>query len=94
VLRKGCHFCEDSAPFYQRIFAKQQQDGSNTAIVAAFPDAVDAVKEVVKSERLDVQALAGVPLASLQLPQRNTSASTVHGVVQPSGKSWSHPKPS
>ena len=27
VLRKGCHFCEDSAPFYQRLVAQQQQAG-------------------------------------------------------------------
>jgi thioredoxin-related protein len=67
VLRKGCHFCEDSAPFYQRIVAKQQQDRSNTAIVAALPDAADAAKEVVKSERLEVQALAGVPLGRLKV---------------------------
>ncbi len=23
ALRKGCHFCEDSAPFYQRLLAQQ-----------------------------------------------------------------------
>ena len=67
VLRKGCHFCEDSAPFYQRLVAKQQQDGSNTAIVAAFPDAADTAKEVVQSERLGVQVLAGVPLKRLKV---------------------------
>jgi hypothetical protein len=67
VLRKGCHFCEDSAPFYQRLVAKQQQDGSNTVIVAAFPDTADAVKEVVQSERLGVQALAQVPLEKLKV---------------------------
>jgi hypothetical protein len=61
VLRKGCHFCEDSAPFYQRLLTKQERDGSSTAIVAAFPDAADAVKEIVQSEGLQVQALAGVP---------------------------------
>ena len=44
-LRKGCHFCEDSAPFYQRLTA-QQQGGSNSTMVAVFPDAADAVKEV------------------------------------------------
>jgi len=67
VLRKGCHFCEDSAPFYQRLVAKQQQDSPNTAIVAAFPDAVDAAKEVVQSERLGVQVLPGVPLQTLKV---------------------------
>jgi hypothetical protein len=67
VLRKGCHFCEDSAPFYQRLVAKQQHDISNTAIVAAFPDTAEAAKEVVQSERLGVQVLAGVPLGGLRV---------------------------
>jgi hypothetical protein len=65
-LRKGCHFCEDSAPFYQRLTA-QQQGGSNSTIVAVFPDAADAVKEVVQSEGLRVHALAGVPLERLKI---------------------------
>jgi thioredoxin-related protein len=67
VLRKGCHFCEDSAPFYQRLVAMHKQDGSNTAIVAVFPDTADAVKEVVQSEGPEVQALAGVPLEGLKV---------------------------
>ena|SRR5215469_9875176 len=67
VLRKGCHFCEDSAPFYQRLVTKQQQEGSDTALVAVFPDAADAVKEVVRSEGLDVQGLAGVSLEGLNV---------------------------
>jgi hypothetical protein len=67
-LRKGCHFCEDSAPFYQRLMAQQQQGGSGPSIVlAVFPDAADAVKEVVQSEGLRVQALAGVPLERLKI---------------------------
>ena len=65
-LRKGCHFCEDSAPFYQRLTA-QQQGGSNSTIVAVFPDAAEAVKEVVQSEGLRVHALAGVPLERLKI---------------------------
>jgi hypothetical protein len=42
VLKKGCHFCEDSAPFYQRLVAQQKQSGTRAAIVAVFPDAADA----------------------------------------------------
>jgi thiol-disulfide isomerase/thioredoxin len=38
ALRKGCHFCEDSAPFYQRLVGKQADHGTNVAIVAIFPD--------------------------------------------------------
>ena len=67
VLKKGCHFCEDSAPFYQRLAAQQQGDRSNTAIVAVFPDAADAVNEVVQAEGLAVHALAGVPLDTLKV---------------------------
>ncbi len=67
VLKKGCHFCEDSAPFYQRLAAKQQEDRSNTAIVAVFPDAADTVNEVVQLEGLGVRALPGVPLETLKV---------------------------
>jgi hypothetical protein len=67
VLRNGCHFCEDSAPFYQRMAAKERQDGSNVAIVAVFPDGADAVNEVVRSESLGVRALTGVPLDRLNV---------------------------
>ena len=67
VLKKGCHFCEDSAPFYQRLAAQQRVEGKDTAIVAVFPDAADAVKEVVQTEALGVHALAGVPLETLKV---------------------------
>ena len=67
VLKKGCHFCEDSAPFYQRLAAQQRVEGKDTAIVAVFPDAADAVKEVVQAEALGVHALAGVPLEKLKV---------------------------
>jgi thioredoxin-related protein len=67
VLRKGCHFCEDSTPFYQRLVAHQQQAPSNSTIVAVFPDTADTVKEVVKSEGLGVHALADVPLERLKI---------------------------
>jgi hypothetical protein len=66
VLRKGCHFCEDSAPFYQRLVA-QQQAGSKTAIVAVFPDSDDVAKEVVQTEGLGIPAVAGVPLERLKV---------------------------
>lgn len=66
VLRKGCHFCEDSTPFYQRLVAQQQ--AASSPIVAIFPDTADAVKEVIQSEGLSgVLALSGVPLEKLKV---------------------------
>lgn len=64
-IKKGCHFCEDSAPFYQRLAAQPQQGG--LTIVAMFPDNADEVKEVVQSEALRIPALAGVQLESLKI---------------------------
>jgi thioredoxin-related protein len=79
VLRKGCHFCEDSIPFYQRLAGNQEQ-GSTTATIAVFPDAADAVKEIVKKEGLDVQPLVGVTLDRL-----NVSATPTLLLVDKSG---------
>lgn len=67
VLKKGCHFCEDSAPFYQRLAAQQRSEGLEVAIVAVFPDSADAVNEVARSEGLGIHALAGVPLETLKV---------------------------
>jgi hypothetical protein len=66
-LRKGCHFCEDSAPFYQRLIAQQQQGGSGPSILAVFPDPSDTAKEVAMSEGLTAHVLAGVPLRKLKI---------------------------
>jgi hypothetical protein len=66
ALRKGCHFCEDSAPFCQRLLTQQQQDGSN-AFVAVFPNPADAAEQVVQSEGLRVHTLAGVSLEKLKI---------------------------
>jgi hypothetical protein len=47
-LRKKCHFCEDSTPFYQRLIAQQeqqQQGGSNPTIVASLRQQKFSIKE-------------------------------------------------
>ena len=42
VLRKGCHFCSESAPFYQRL-VRAVADRSDLDVIAALPqDAADA----------------------------------------------------
>jgi hypothetical protein len=66
-LRKGCHFCEDSAPFYQRLTAQQRPGGTSPAILAVFPDPAETAKEVARSEGLTAHVLAGVPLEKLKI---------------------------
>jgi len=67
ALRKGCHFCEDSTPFYRRLFAEQQRAGTTGDVVAVFPDTTDSVTELIRSEGLDVHAVAGIPLDKLKV---------------------------
>src|SRR5258708_9683027 len=67
ALRKGCHFCEDSVPFYQRLDTHQQQGGPNSSIVAVFSDNADTVKDGVQSEGMGIYSLAGVPLERLRI---------------------------
>jgi hypothetical protein len=66
-LKKGCHFCEDSVPFYHRLIAQQQQAGSGRTIVAVFPDTAEAANGVVQSAGLTAHVLAGVPLEKLKI---------------------------
>lgn len=67
VLRKGCHFCEDSAPFYQRLLAQQQQRTGNTSVVTVSPDSAEVMKDVLQSEGLRVHLVGGVPLDKLRV---------------------------
>jgi len=67
VLRKGCHYCEDSVPFYQRLVDKRKHDAADLAIVALFPDDAETARTVTKSESLDVETLGGVPLQTLRV---------------------------
>src|SRR5260370_4830769 len=43
ALRKGCHFCEDSVPLYQRLDTHQHPPRPNSSIVAVFPDNTHAL---------------------------------------------------
>lgn len=41
VLREGCHFCNDSAGFYQRLVKESQASGNSTFVAAVLPGTVD-----------------------------------------------------
>ena len=67
ILRKGCHFCEDSAPFYQRLAVLQKQGVTTSPVVAVFPDSADVVEHTVQSEGLEVRTVSGVSLEELKI---------------------------
>ena len=65
ALNTGCHFCQDSAPFYQRLIHAQRLGADDLEIVAVFPNDEEVVQQLVKHERLTLRIVPGVPLEKL-----------------------------
>ena len=70
VLQKGCHFCSESAAFYQRLVRETQGRG-NVHLIAVLPQTSDESKkyldelgvaiEEVKQAKLDSIGVHGTP---------------------------------
>lgn len=54
-VKNGCHFCDDSMPFYRRLNDVTRAPGSTTRFVALFPDSNDAAQKV-----LDMYSIVGI----------------------------------
>jgi hypothetical protein len=68
VLRKGCHYCEESMPFYRRLAQMNEGKKLKANLVAVFPDNHADVADMVKTQSLSVETVPGVPLKSLRVP--------------------------
>lgn len=64
VLSTTCHFCTESAPFYQKL---QQQKPGNVQIVAVLPQAVEDGRQYLNKLGVSVSELVQAPLASLNV---------------------------
>lgn len=62
VLNTGCHFCQDSVPFYQKLAQVPRLDSDAVQIVAVFPNEVEMVRQFAAQEGLTIRSLPGVPL--------------------------------
>ena len=67
ALRKGCHFCEDSMPFYRKLAKLEESNRIDAHLVAVFPDDAPTVHQLVQKEQLPVQALPGVALDRIEV---------------------------
>ena len=54
ALAPGCHFCDESMPFYKRLVDERNQKGSQVKVIAAVP------REEAKAEEQQKMAAAGV----------------------------------
>lgn len=67
ALNTGCHFCEQSVPFYQSL-AERQEDGEiDLDLVAVFPNDPAQVQQFMSKESLRVRSVAAAPLEKLRV---------------------------
>jgi hypothetical protein len=64
AIRDGCHFCEDSSAFYQRLVSLERQGKISARIIFVMPDAEKVGKFDVPSNTIENQAFYNIPLAS------------------------------
>jgi hypothetical protein len=60
AISDGCHFCSESAPFYQRLWTER----GNTHLVAVLPQPVEESKRYLNGLNVNIDDVRQVPLAS------------------------------
>lgn len=66
VIAKGCHFCSDSAAFYQRL-AQETTRRKNVKLVAVFPHAVEEGKEYLNGLGVQISELLQASVDSIKV---------------------------
>lgn len=65
ALNTGCHFCEESLPFYKRLPSHASQTGTGTQVVAIFPNETDEAREFLTAGNLEFRVLGRQDFAKL-----------------------------
>lgn len=66
VLQKGCHFCSESASFYQKLI-ETAKTKSDTDIVAVLPSEIQISKDYLKSLNVPIEKIKQNSLENLQI---------------------------
>lgn len=67
-LKKGCHFCEESMPFYRKLNQLHDSNQFKAALISIFPDEAKATSEYLKANGLSVQGVPNISLPTLGIP--------------------------
>jgi peroxiredoxin len=67
ALRKDCHFCEESVPFYQRLLQTRISScsGEKVGLLAVSPDDPLSIEHFTKESGISLPVVANVKLADL-----------------------------
>jgi hypothetical protein len=67
VLKKGCPYCEGSAPFYRELAQLQKSGRTAVGLLAVFEESPDTAKAVLRAEEVSVTTVGGVSLRTLKI---------------------------
>src|SRR5260370_38088217 len=67
ALRSGCHFCEASMPFYRRLAKLEESKQIGVHLIAVFPDDPSVVRQVVETQQLMIEVVAGFELGQVKV---------------------------
>ncbi len=67
ALKNGCHFCEESIPFYRKLLELEKSNQIDAHLIAVFPDDPAAVRQLVETQRLAVEAFPSVELSQMKV---------------------------
>ncbi len=65
ALKKGCHFCTESAPFYQRLVQAAGEKG--VRLIAAFPHSVEEGQGYLKELNVPITEMKQADFAALSV---------------------------
>lgn len=70
ALQPGCHFCNESMPFYKRVIDERNKKGSNVKVIAAVGQEASKAEEQQKMAAAGVQpdALVAVDFSQIKVP--------------------------
>jgi hypothetical protein len=67
AIRKGCHYCEASIPFYKRLADLEKSKGIHAHVLAVMPDSEADGASLLQSNGLMVDAVYKQPLDSFSV---------------------------
>ena len=67
AIRKGCHYCEESLPFYKRLSGLEGSNGLHAHLLAVMPDNQTSGIQMLQSAGLTVDSVFNQPLDSIKV---------------------------
>lgn len=67
AIRRGCHFCEDSLPFYRKLGELQKSDKLSANVLAVMPDDPESGSEFLRKNDVAVPGVFNLSLDALDV---------------------------